>query len=152
MIEARQWVARAHDPFDRNVTTHVTASAIVIDDAGRVLVHRHKRLHRWLQPGGHVDAGETASQAAVRESREETGIDTHHPRVRPCLVHVDAHPGPLGHRHLDLRYLLVPAAAAVRDAPAAHETDDVAWWTVTELRARTDDSLVRAVDAALRRR
>ena len=37
---------------------HVTVSAIVVSDDGlRVLLHRHKRLGIWLQPGGHIDAG-----------------------------------------------------------------------------------------------
>ena len=48
---------RLDDPFDRNADpTHVTASAIVVGDRGIVL-HRHRRLLRWMQPGGHLDPG-----------------------------------------------------------------------------------------------
>ena len=48
--------------------THVTASAIVTGDEG-VVLHLHKRLAIWLQPGGHIDEGEAPWQAALREAR-----------------------------------------------------------------------------------
>jgi 8-oxo-dGTP pyrophosphatase MutT (NUDIX family) len=53
-------------PFDESADfVHITGSAVVISPAG-VLLHRHKRLGIWLQPGGHVDAGETPAETAVR--------------------------------------------------------------------------------------
>ena len=65
-------------PFDENASpTHVTGSAIVTGEAG-VALHLHKRLSIWLQPGGHVDPGETPWQAAAREAREETGLPVEH--------------------------------------------------------------------------
>jgi len=38
------------------------------------LVH-HKKLDRWMQPGGHIEDDENPIVAAVREVREETGVD-----------------------------------------------------------------------------
>src|SRR6516165_1931097 len=49
--------------------THVTASAIVVGPKGTVL-HVHRRSGAWLQPGGHLEPGETPAAAAVRESVE----------------------------------------------------------------------------------
>jgi 8-oxo-dGTP pyrophosphatase MutT (NUDIX family) len=43
-------------------------------DAGRVLLIKHKRLKTWLPVGGELEAGETPSDAAVRELFEETGL------------------------------------------------------------------------------
>ena len=61
-------------PFDEQASsTHVTASAIVTSDAG-VVLHLHKRLAMWLQPGGHIDLGEMPWEAALREAMEETGL------------------------------------------------------------------------------
>lgn len=66
---------RLADPFDRESDPiHVTGSAVVVGPRGVVLL-KHKRLGLWLQPGGHVDAGETPWEGALREAREETGLD-----------------------------------------------------------------------------
>ena len=60
-------------PFDQEADpVHVTGSAVVVGRRGTVL-HLHKRLHRWMQPGGHIDPGEAPWEAARRESEEETG-------------------------------------------------------------------------------
>lgn len=55
------------------------------DAEGRVLLVRHTYLAGWWLPGGGVDRGETAAQAAVRELREETGLIA---RAEPRLISV----------------------------------------------------------------
>lgn len=143
-----RWLA---DPLDRAADpTHVTGSAIVLCEDGRVLLHRHRRLGRWLQPGGHLEPGEMPAGAAVRETLEETGIRGHHPSSGPALVHVDVHEGPAGHVHVDLRYLL-HAPSGQEIAPGAGESPAVSWLHPTEARARGDHSLAAAVSAALAR-
>ncbi|MEX1179165.1 MAG: NUDIX domain-containing protein [Nitriliruptor sp.] len=137
-------------PFDETTDpTHLTGSAIVTDGHGRVVLHRHKRLGIWLQPGGHIDPGEGAPAGAVRETHEETGLVAEHPDGRPELVHVDVHQGPRGHVHLDLRYLLLAAGAAPL-APGAGESQAVAWFTEDEATRIGDASMVAAVRAGLR--
>ena len=128
--------------------THVTGSAVVLDPRGRVLLHRHKRLGLWLQPGGHLDDGELPAQAARRETREETGVVAAHPAEGPRLVHVDVHEGPRGHVHLDLRYLLL-VDTAQPPRPAAGESPDVEWLSPAEARVRADGSFTAALTAAL---
>jgi 8-oxo-dGTP diphosphatase len=54
---------------------HFTASAVVLDDAGQVLLVHHNKIGQWLYPGGHVDPDEDPAEAALREVREETGIE-----------------------------------------------------------------------------
>ncbi len=128
--------------------THVTGSAIVLAQAGRVLLHRHKRLGRWLQPGGHVEPGEAPWDAAVRETQEETGLDAVHPADGPRLIHVDVHEGPRGHVHLDLRYRLHgDGAAPLMAEPGA--APGVDWWSPAEVRDLSDRSTVAAVVAAV---
>ncbi|MFB6723166.1 NUDIX hydrolase [Kribbella sp. NPDC056345] len=54
----------------------LTAFTCTVDPGGRLLMVRHERLGvvRWELPGGHVEPGESAAEAAVRETVEETGV------------------------------------------------------------------------------
>lgn len=149
----QQLLTGAHDPFLRTtLPTHVTASAVVLDAAsGTVLLHLHRRLDRWLQPGGHIDPGERPQDAAIRETLEETGVAVVHPPSGPLVLHLDEHPGPDAHIHLDLRYLLL----ADRSAPRVAEGETTGrgpgptlrWATPDEARTLTDRSLARALAA-----
>ena len=51
-----------------------TASVYLIEDQ-KVLLIYHKKLQKWLPPGGHIEANETPGEAARREVREETGLE-----------------------------------------------------------------------------
>lgn len=141
-------LSRLDRPFEEEADpTHVTSSAIVVAaDGTRVLLHRHKRLGLWLQPGGHVEAGEGLAAAAVREAVEETGLELVHPAPGACFVHVDVHAGGRGHRHLDLRWLLVGEGDP---APAAGESPEVRWFGWDEAIDIADPGLAGAL-AALR--
>lgn len=138
-------LGRLPHPLDEHADrVHVTASAIVVSERG-VLLHRHKRLGRWLQPGGHVDPGEAPSAAAVREVVEETGLVATHPDAGPSLVHVDVHDAARGHVHLDLRYLLEAPPDEPRPPPG--ESPDVSWFDWDAVVVIADDALVGALRA-----
>lgn len=136
-------LARLDRPFDEHAgPLHATASAIVVGRRG-TLLHRHKRLGVWLQPGGHVDPGEAPWDAAVRETAEETGVPGSHPAEGPRLVHTDVHRGGRGHTHLDLRYLLL--AGDVDPAPGVGESTDVRWFAWDQALAVADAGLVQGL-------
>lgn len=134
---------RATDLFDQDVDpVHITGSAIVVGARGVVLL-KHKRLGLWLQPGGHVDVGETPWNGALREAREETGLAVRFAGALddqglPELVHVDVHAGGRGHTHLDLRYLVV--AEDSDPAPPDGESQEIDWfdWPAAIERASDD--------------
>jgi len=93
---------------------HFTASAFVVDESGeRTCLVSHVKLQRLLQPGGHVEPTDLSFEAAaVREAREETGLDLvlHPTAPRPFdldIHEIPARPGEPAHFHLDVRYLLV---------------------------------------------
>ena len=130
---------RLVDPFDRDAgAVHVTGSGIVAGPRGTVL-HMHRSLHLWLQPGGHLEPGEPPWEAAWRETAEETGLPVRHPPGGPRLVHLDAHPAKT-HYHLDLRYLLLCDDA--EPAPAAGESQEVRWFGLAEATSMADAGLV----------
>jgi 8-oxo-dGTP pyrophosphatase MutT (NUDIX family)/GNAT superfamily N-acetyltransferase len=126
-------------PFDEQAApTHVTASAILTGDAG-VVLHLHKRLGIWLQPGGHIDEGEMPWHAARREALEETGLSVTPVDEPSRLLHVDVHPGPRGHTHLDLRFHF--AAPSIAPAPPDGESPDVRWFSWAAAIAIADPGL-----------
>ena len=129
-------------PFDEEAgPVHVTASAIVTGSQG-VLLHRHKRLGLWLQPGGHLDPGEEPLAAARREVQEETGLDPLVVGGGP--VHVDVHGGGRGHVHLDLRWHM---QAEGLPAPAEGESQAVRWFSWPEAIALAEGGLRGALVA-----
>lgn len=131
---------RLSDPFDRDSSlVHVTGSAIVAGPVGTVL-HLHKRLGIWIQPGGHLEVGEEPFEAALREAEEETGLALQHPSDGPFLLHLDVHPAAEGHTHLDLRYLLLSDGS--EPAPPAGESQHVRWFSLEEAISITDEALV----------
>ncbi len=137
------------EPFSRvSDPVHVTGSGIVTGRRGVVLL-RHRRLGVWLQPGGHIDPGETPWDAARRESEEETGLAVAFTDVLPdgvpLLVHVDVHAGGKGHTHLDLRYLL--EAGDDDPDPPPEESQEVGWFDWPEAIERADDGLRGALRA-----
>ncbi len=138
-------LGRLERPFDQDADpTHVTGSAVVLGSRG-VLLHRHKRLGIWLQPGGHLEAGETPWDAARREGNEETGLSLRFslPGAGPAgppLLHLDVHDGGRGHTHLDLRYRL-EAEGDDTPAPQAGESQEVRWFSWPEAFAVVDPGL-----------
>ena len=151
------FVTRHPDPFDRRRPEgHLTGSAFVVSaDGQHVLLLLHRKLERWLQPGGHAERGEISGEAvALREAREETGLDDLflHPQApRPLDVDVHAIPGREGepaHEHLDLRYLVV-AGGSGRLAAGADESGALRWFGWDELRGLDlDPGLRRALAKA----
>ncbi len=136
-------------PFDEEADpVHVTGSAVVVGERGTVL-HLHKRLRRWMQPGGHVDPGESPWEAAHREAEEETGLRLRHPEGGPRLIHLDVHEAAKGHTHLDLRYLLL-APDDDDPAPPPGESPEARWYGWDEALAVADEALVGALEVARR--
>ena len=142
IVEFGAALDRLERPFDTDADpTHVTSSAIVVGRAG-VVLHRHKRLGLWLQPGGHLDPAEDLAAAGLREAREETGLDLNHPDGGPVAVHVDVHQGGRGHTHLDIRWLLHGFGEPV---PPEGESPDVAWFSWDSAIETADPGLAGAL-------
>jgi 8-oxo-dGTP pyrophosphatase MutT (NUDIX family) len=139
-VERVRRLAATADPWTRSSPVHVTGSAIVLQpDSGRVLLRWHERMQGWLQVGGHADPAETDPfQIALREAREETGLDDLEPwpdPARPAVIQMVVVPVPAGrgepaHEHADLRYVL--ATRRPDDARPENPAAPLRWLALDE--------------------
>ena len=128
---------------------HLTASALVVDaDFDRVLLLHHRKLHRWLQPGGHCDGDGNLVGVAFREASEESGISGL--EIVPRIIDLDIHEiperrGVPRHLHLDTRFLVVAPEGA--EPAGNHESNALAFHTFDQARRLdVDDSVLRLLD------
>ena len=82
-------------PFSRNQFTpgHITGTACIVHPSrDSILVAHHRKLDRWLLPGGHVEAGLDmhVAETARREAEEEAGVQID-AAIPPRLVGIDVH-------------------------------------------------------------
>ena len=137
------------DPFVRaRLAGHFTGSAWVVSaDGRRTLLTHHRKLDRWLQPGGHADGDRDLARVALREAQEETGVHGLH-LEDGAIFDLDRHWIPErgavpGHWHFDVRYVV--RAGADERFVVSEESHDLAW---REIDAIASDP---ASDASLRR-
>ncbi len=151
----RALLQRSRAPFSRSNFDpgHITASGVVLAaERDRVLLVFHRRLQRWLQPGGHVEPEDPDLPAAARrEVLEETGVELD-PHLPPVLIGVDVHQIPARgdeppHLHHDIVFRFV----ADGDGTIAPEWGrDVQWYAVDRLDdCDADVALRRSVERAL---
>ena len=140
---------RHHDGWSRSCRgQHLTASTLIISSAGdQVLLTLHRKIGRWLQTGGHIEAGDhDVRGAALREATEESGLAEL--RIGPLLL-LSRHQvvcGPVTPTfHLDLQFLAV--ADEVTPAVVSDESDDVRWFACDQL-PEVDESVRQLVAAA----
>ena len=148
-------------------TRHFVATVYVVAD-GATCLHEHDRLGMWLPPGGHLDRDELPHEAALRECREETGLDVElvAPRgdlesetVRSIaepqhflLEDIDVHPdGRVSHQHVDFVFYGRAGGREIDpDGDDEAEPDEWEWFTPEELRERVDDLPADVVEAGTR--
>ena len=158
LVRILRFLQEPADPFARaNPKGHVTASAVIArPDASEFLLVHHRKLARWLQPGGHTESSDaSAFDAALREAREETGISRFDTPLGRAILDVDVHAIPAhrrepAHSHFDIRYLLTSTEAARDHAASAEDPDrPVRWVSLEGARAlNVDPSLTRALAKA----
>ena len=136
---------------------HLTGSGLVVHAASRrVLLNHHRKLDRWLQFGGHFDEEQLPDAVALREGREESGLDDLRlaPMAPPAPVpfDVDVHTIPARgaqpeHLHLDIRYLLLTDKPEL--ATPSAESHTIRWFDFAPTQALPlTDELRRMIEKA----
>ncbi len=134
-----QFVRANPDCFERScIPGHVTGSAWILSPDRRFfLLAHHAKLDRWLQCGGHSDGDPDSAAVALREAREESGMEHFEFAQRdasgPVPFDVDVHVFPArgsdpAHLHHDIRYLLIAAPDQV--PRVSSESHALRWFSV----------------------
>ncbi len=132
-----------------------TATAFVVDSRGRVLLLWHRKLKRWMPPGGHIDQDELPEETARRECKEETGLDVDivgdaQPDLfdeasgegrmikKPIAFMLEEIPAleerkQPAHQHMDFLYLARPLDEKQIPVHDPKESDDMRWFSRAEV-------------------
>lgn len=144
-------------PFKRsNRAGHFTGSAwLVSADGRRALLTHHRKLDRWLQPGGHADGDSDLARVALREAEEESGLRDL--LGEGSIFDLDRHLIPArgdepAHWHYDVRYVVRATGSEV--FAISEESHALAWRDIAELtgEAGLDESVRRMAAKWLRRK
>lgn len=128
-------MAHIHEKIDFTV-------AIFVVQGGKVLLIHHRKLDKWLPLGGHIELDEDPEQAALREVREESGLEveligerppTTSPGTRALVAprFLDIHRITDTHEHIGMIYWARPKTGTVTLAAAEHH--DIRWCAPDDL-------------------
>jgi 8-oxo-dGTP pyrophosphatase MutT (NUDIX family) len=140
-------MAHLHEKID------FTVAIFVVRDAKVLIVH-HNKLNKWLPLGGHIELDEDPEQAALREAKEESGLDvellgerppTTGPGTRALIAprFLDIHRVNPTHEHIGMIYWARPKNGALTLATAEHH--DIRWCSAGDL-----DLLLPPMDASVK--
>jgi 8-oxo-dGTP pyrophosphatase MutT (NUDIX family) len=128
-------MAHIHEKID------FTVAIFVVHDEKILLIH-HRKLDKWLPLGGHIELDEDPEQAALREAKEESGLDvellgerppTTSPGTRALIAprFLDIHRINPNHEHIGMIYWAWPKGGKL--ALAAEEHRDIRWCSASDL-------------------
>src|SRR5437773_316170 len=128
-------MAHIHEKID------FTVAIFVVHD-GMVLLIHHRRLDKWLPLGGHIELDEDPEIAALREAKEESGLEVELIGERPpttgagtrALIaprFLDIHRITDTHEHIGMIYWARPKNGTIALSPLEHH--DIRWCSVEEL-------------------
>ena len=142
-------------PHIHELYDFTTSAFILHPNEHKILLLKHKKIGKWLQPGGHIELHENIIDALTHELLEETGLKPeqyhildieHQPKVRgttlPLPIHIDEHAwdGKGKHRHIDFAYLVKAHTEKLTKNPDGAE--DIKWLSLAEIKQLHENQLV----------
>ncbi len=136
-------MAHIHEKID------FTVAIFVVHD-GKILLIHHRKLDKWLPLGGHIELDEDPEQAALREAKEESGLDvellgerppTTSPGTRALIAprFLDIHRITDAHEHIGMIYWARPRMSGAHGVTrptaslSAAEHHDIRWCAADDL-------------------
>lgn len=135
-------MAHIHELYD-----FTTSAFILHPTEKKLLLLKHNKIGKWLQPGGHVELNEDPLQALTHELIEETGLtpeqydilepaDSPKPirksKVLPLPFYFNAHPFNETHTHIDISYLAKAKTDKLTDNPDGASA--IGWFNLDEIK------------------
>jgi 8-oxo-dGTP pyrophosphatase MutT (NUDIX family) len=128
-------MAHIHEKIDFTV-------ALLVVHNGKILLIHHRNLNKWLPLGGHIELDEDPEAAAVREAREESGLEvellgerppTTEPGTRALIAprFLDIHRINDTHNHIGMMYLARPKNGTLTLSASEHH--DIRWCSAADL-------------------
>ena len=128
-------MAHIHEKIDFTV-------AIFVVYEGKVLLIHHRNLNKWLTLGGHIELDEDPETAALREAKEESGLEVELLGERPPTTEADTraliaprfldiHRITDTHRHIGMMYCARPRNGTLTLSPSEHH--DIRWCSAADL-------------------
>lgn len=123
-------------------TAKVGAGAAVFDDDGRILLLKRADNRKWGVPAGAVEPNESAAEAAVRETKEETGLDV---RILELVGVYYERPGESSpHSVVHVQYLCERTGGTPQPT---HEAETVRYWDIEDVPVWHGNTHAGVVDA-----
>lgn len=118
-------------------------STVYIVNNGKVLLHKHKKYNTWFPVGGHLEADELPHEAALREAKEETGLDIMLVETENVpffdIGRVDRLPAPFCLYHEGdveeqfLDFIYIGKTKEMEFSPMLYESKELKWFSKEEL-------------------
>lgn len=145
-----EFVENNPDCFERSLLIgHITGSAMIVNkQRTHTLLTHHHSLDKWLQLGGHSDGDANTLNVALREAKEESGLERI-VAVSENIFDVDVHVIPARnkvpeHFHYDIRFLF--EADDTQPLSMSNESKDLAWIPLNRIKEyTTEESVLRMV-------
>lgn len=140
----------------KNLPGHITTSAFVIGDDGRMALIYHNSLQKYLQPGGHVESDMSLVESAKREVQEEVGFAELEVMLSGVPIDLDIHDIPANdkkseplHQHFDVRFLFQTSESI--PSLQLEEVSEMKWFELGEVREISDEfeRVIRKIEKLL---
>ena len=153
LLRLSRFVSSNSRCFERKLLSgHITGSAWIMDrELEKTLLTHHKKLNRWIQPGGHADGNPKVAEVAMREAKEESGLGNLI-LLSDEIFDVDVHLIPAvqkepAHYHFDCRFLI--RCEGDESYTVSNESHDLAWVPLSDIRRYTEEESVLRMVAKL---